>query len=109
MSIRALYGMPERRGMVKRAEGAIAGVFQVLGNLVSLGYAQLLAAAVLTGGGIGYTAAKMTAKGTADIGTARKSFQNERARADIGYLATKLKDEHMADKDLEKEKPMRMM
>jgi len=101
--------MPDRRPLIKRADGAIAGTMQLLGNLASLGYAQLLAAAVLTGGGLGYVSAKLSAHGDADINTARKSYQNERTLADIGYVKTKLDDEYNDKKRLNKEKPMRMV
>lgn len=106
MSIRALYGIPERRGLSKKA--AITEILGLGGALINWSNAKLLAAAMLFGGGAGYLASKLTAKGEADMTTARKAYQNERAMADIGYLRTRLQDEYSKMKAVQNERPMRL-
>ena len=101
MSIRALYGMPER-GIHKRAD-----VLQYVGQYINWAHAKMLALAMLAGGGAGYMASKLSAKGKADIATAKKSYQNERAMADIGYLKTRLEDEY-AESRQDKDAPKSM-
>lgn len=107
MSIRSLYGVPERKGQVKRAAvPEIAGLF---GAMFNWSNAKLLAAAMLAGGAGGWFASKLTAKGESDMDTAKKAFQNERARADIGYLRTRLQDEYAKSKATDDERTMRLL
>lgn len=99
--------MPERS--VFRKTAAIPEIMGLGGALFNWSNAKLLAAAMLTGGAAGYLASKLTAKGEADMDTARKAYQNERAMADIGYLRSRLADEYTKARAEETEKPMRMV
>ena len=58
------------------------------------GSVLLLAGAGLLGGGIGYTAAKLTAHGKQDLKTVKKEYENERLKADLGYLSAKTRSEY---------------
>lgn len=63
-------------------------------DIISSGAVWLLAAAAGAGVGIGYTGAKMTAHGKQDEDTAKKEYENERLKADLGYLSAKTKSEY---------------
>lgn len=103
MSIRTrVYGMPER-GMGKKAAWPVLLPFvgdigKSVGDLGAMGAAYLIAAAVGVGTGAGWLGAKMTAHGARDMDTMRKSYENQRLRADIGYLKSKVQQEHDATK-----------
>lgn len=110
MSIRALYGVPERAGIRKVADG-LTDSLKAIGAYVDWQQAKLLALATGTGWGLGWLGAQLTAKGRQDIDAARAAYHNERAQADIGKLRTKLQQEYAAKKQREAEdvKPMRLL
>lgn len=104
MSIRkTVYGMPERKnGMVKTAVipelfPSTAGV--VLGTLRDvgvLGSVYLLASAAGLGSSAGWATAQLKAHGDRELDTARKSYENQRLRSDIGYLKGRIQQEFNA-------------
>jgi hypothetical protein len=59
----------------------------------------LLAASVLAGTAIGAGTAKLTAHGERDVDTVRKSYDNQRLMADIGYLKGKVRQEYDAQQN----------
>ena len=81
----------------------------LLGNLGTAAAVYLLAAAAATGVGAGYTAATMTAHGKQDIDTVKKEYQNDRLKADLGYLSGKVKSEYQQFKDRQAPKPARVL
>ena len=100
---RRVYGIGAPR-MEKKAAPGFGPVMAVInslvggaGNLLSTGSAYLLGAALLAGAGTGWGISKLTSKGKRDIDTVQKGYDNERLKADIGYLAAKLKQEKAED------------
>ena len=105
MSIRkTVYGIPERGtvGMAKQAGGTptlLPSVGDVLGigrDAFVLGSVYLLATAAGLGTGAGWAAAQLKAHGDRELDTARKSYENQRLRADIGYLKGRIQQEYGA-------------
>lgn len=101
-SIKArVYGLGRKPRMRKSAASGIAAALINLlpaavdsaGKLTALGSTYLLGAAMLAGSSMGWGAAKITSKGQRDIDTVKKGYDNERLKADIGYLSAKLKQE----------------
>lgn len=78
-------------------------------EIISSGAVWLLAAAAGAGVGIGYAGAKMTAHGKQDEDTAKKEYENERLKADLGYLSAKTKSEYQQFKDKQAVKPARVI
>lgn len=78
-------------------------------DVISSGAVWLLAAAAGAGVGIGYAGAKMTAHGKQDEDTAKKEYENERLKADLGYLSAKTKSEYQQFKDKQAVKPARVI
>lgn len=104
--------------MVKRAAVGAAmntatqagvGVMNVASEIISSGAVYLLAAAAATGIGAGYLGAKITAHGKQDEDTAKKEYENERLKADLGYLSTKAKSEYQQFKEKQAVKPARVI
>lgn len=98
--------MLDKRAMLKQAWGVLdslvntgATIADGLSQLGALGCVYLLAITSATGIGIGYTAAKATAHGQQDIDTMKKEYENERLKADLGYLGAKTKSEYAAFKN----------
>lgn len=69
----------------------------------------VLGAAALAGGGIGAFGAHITAHGKQDEDTVKKEYENERLKADVGYVASRLQDEFNRSKDLTKPKAARVL
>ena len=88
----------EWRGMKKQA-GAFPGfsflstAADAVGETARDSVVLLLAAGGAIGGGAGYLAAKMNAHDKQDIDTIQKEYENERLKADLGYLSSKAKNE----------------
>lgn len=104
MSIRqTVYGVRERQ-QVKRAAWPvlmpIAGdTMKTVGDIGAMGAAYLIAAAMFGGVGAGWLGAKFMAHGDRDIDTMKKSYENQRLRADIGYLKGRVRQEADAAKN----------
>lgn len=69
---------------------------KLVGDIGAVGATYLIAGTVLGGVGAGWLGAKLTAHGKADLDTVRKSYDNERLKADIGYVAGKAREEYEA-------------
>jgi hypothetical protein len=67
---------------------------QAVSEVLQNGTVLLLAGSGLLGGGIGYAAAKMTSHGKQDLDTVKKEYENERLKADLGYLTAKTRSEY---------------
>jgi hypothetical protein len=99
----------------KKADTATAltqagtGLVNTFADLVTTGGVYLLAAAAATGIGLGWAGAKMTAHGKQDEATAKKEYENERLKADLGYLSAKTKSEYQQFKDKQAVKPARVI
>lgn len=102
-------------GMKKEAFGwswltTLAGnAGSALVELGTTGSVYLLALAATAGIGAGYAGAKMSAHGDQDIDTAKKEYENERLKADLGYLKTKTESEYDAFKRAQPPKPARII
>ena len=70
---------------------------------------MLLAAGAGVGGAAGWLAAKMNAHDKQDIDTIQKEYENERLKADIGYVASRLEDEYNRSKTAVKPKAARVL
>lgn len=79
------------------------------GQLLSNGYAYVLAASVLGGAGVGWAGAKLHAQDKQDEETARKSYELERDKADINYLKGKITQEYNASKMQQAPKSARIL
>lgn len=79
------------------------------GQLLSNGYAYVLAASVLGGMGVGWAGAKLHAQDKQDEETARKSYELERDKADINYLKGKITQEYNASKMQQAPKSARIL
>ena len=79
------------------------------GQLLSNGYAYVLAASVLGGAGVGWAGAKLHAQDKQDEETARKSYELERDKADINYLKGKITQEYNTSKMQQAPKSARIL
>jgi len=70
---------------------------------------MLLAAGAGIGGAGGWLAAKLNAKDKQDIDTIQKEYENERLKADLGYLSAKTNQELQAAKNKQPVKPARVI
>ena len=69
----------------------------------------LLGAAAVGGGAIGAFGANITAHGKQDEDTVKKEYENERLKADVGYVASRLEDEYNRSKTATKPKAARVL
>lgn len=102
--------------LVKQGSGIIETLVNLgkdsvsaFGQLLSNGYAYVLAASVLGGAGIGWAGAKLHAQDKQDEETARKSYELERDKADINYLKGKITQEYNASKMQQAPKSARIL
>lgn len=102
----------EWRGMNKQAGIPFMNVLttasDAVGDTARDSVMLLLAAGGAIGGGAGYLAAKMNAHDKQDIDTIQKEYENERLKADLGYLSSKAKTEADALKNQTKPKAARI-
>ncbi len=105
-----------KQAMEKRAGvGVMAIAKSVLGSLGAGSDAMtntalyLLGATALAGGGIGAFGADITAHGKQDEDTVKKEYENERLKADVGYVASRLEDEWNRSKTATKPKAARVL
>lgn len=102
--------------LVKQGSGIIETLVNLgkdsvsaFGQLLSNGYAYVLAASVLGGAGVGWAGAKLHAQDKQDEETARKSYELERDKADINYLKGKITQEYNASKMQQAPKSARIL
>lgn len=101
----------EFKGMQKQANfftwlsNGIEGLSEVGGSVAI----TLLAAGAGIGGAGGWMAAKLNAKDKQDIDTIQKEYENERLKADLGYLSAKTGQELQAAKNKQAPKPARVI
>ena len=101
----------EWKGMQKRA-GFWSWITAGIGGMADVGIntaALLLAAGASVGGGAGWIAAKMNARDKQDIDTIQKEYENERLKADLGYLSAKTKSEYDAMQNKQAPKSARVI
>lgn len=97
-------------GMQKQAVGGLLdSVIKGFTDLGVVGSVYLLGATMLAGAGAGYLAAKATAHGAQDIDLAKKEYENERLKADIGYLSSQIKTEYDNQKNKTKPRSARVI
>lgn len=89
--------------------GIVPETMQAITAIGTTGAVYLLAAAAMGGIGLGYAAANITAHGKQDIDTAKKEYENERLKADLGYMKGKLNSEYQAFKNQQTPKPARVL
>ena len=73
------------------------------------GALYLLGAAAVGGGAIGAFGAHITSHGKQDEDTVKKEYENERLKADVGYVASRLEDEYNRSKNATKPKAARVL
>ena len=73
------------------------------------GALYLLGAAAIGGGAIGAFGAYVTSHGKQDEDTVKKEYENERLKADVGYVASRLEDEYNRSKAATKPKAARVL
>ena len=101
----------EWKGMQKKANvwswltRGVEGLADVGTNTAVL----LLAAGASVGGSAGWLAAKMNARAKQDIDTIQKEYENERLKADLGYLSAKTRSEYEALQNKQAPKPARVI
>ena len=92
--------------------GFLKGGFGALGATSGAGKdlaLYLLGAAAAAGGAIGAFGAEITAHGKQDEDTVKKEYENERLKADIVYVASRLEDEYNRSKTAVKPKAARVL
>ena len=75
---------------------------------LSENYDVIIAGAGAAGTGLGYAWAKINAHGKQDIETIQKEYENERLKADLGYLTAKAKAEYKQQQNQTKPKAARI-
>jgi hypothetical protein len=88
---------------------SLFGAGSAAGDAVTNGALYMLGASVLAGGAIGAFGAQLTAHGKQDEDTVKKEYENERLKADVGYLASRLEDEYNRSKANTKPKAARVL
>lgn len=99
----------KQASMADAFSGITTSIASGLAGLSGTAAVYLLAMTGLTGIGVGYAAAKATAHGNKDIDTIKKEYENERLKADLGYLSAKTNSEYEAFKNKQQPKPARVM
>lgn len=88
----------EWKQMHKQAGGGLLGAaidaFGAGFNIATAPIVLLIAGTAAAGTGLGYGLAKINAHGKQEIDTIQKEYENERLKADLGYLAAKSKSEY---------------
>ena len=101
----------EWKGMNKTAAGAgisPAGAAGAAGDVLSNGAVLLIASLAGIGGVTGWAGAKLNAHDKQDVDTIQKEYENERLKADLGYLSSKTKYEYDQYKNKQAPKPARV-
>ncbi len=95
---RNVYGL-HKHALLNLGYTATSDFLGTMKDLTLSGSVMLLAAAAAAGTGIGYVAAEMTSHGKQDLDTAKKEYENERLKADLGYAKSKANVEYEAFKN----------
>lgn len=69
----------------------------------------VLGAAAAAGAGVGAFGSYITSHGKQDEDTVKKEYENERLKADVGYVASRLEDEWNRSKTATKPKAARVL
>ena len=112
MSIReTVYGIKpmKKKALFGGLLPSVTDIGTAIRNIGAVAASYLIAGSVVAGVGTGYLAAKIPSKGKRDEETAKKSYTNERLKADIGYLSGKLREEWKASKQVDGTKSMTIM
>lgn len=99
----------EFKGMHKQALISPADAAGAAGDLSSNAAVLLIASLAGIGGATGWAAAKLNAHDKQDIDTIQKEYENERLKADLGYLASKTQAEYDAAKAKQPPKAARVI
>lgn len=105
----------QRVAMHKKATGfsmlakPFIGAATASSDAITNGALYLLGAAAIAGGAIGGFGAQLTAHGKQDEDTVKKEYENERLKADVGYVASRLEDEYNRSKTAVKPKAARVL
>lgn len=101
MTKKAVVGMNALRSIIGPVSAGAAGVHNAA--------LYLIGAAAIGGGVIGAFGAQLTAHGKQDEDTVKKEYENERLKADVGYVASRLEDEYNRSKTATKPKAARVL
>ena len=99
----------EFKGMHKQALISIADAAGAAGDLSSNALVLLIAGLGSVGAGAGWAAAKLNAHDKQDIDTIQKEYENERLKADLGYVSAKTEQEYDALKRKQPPKAARVI
>lgn len=94
--------------MKKTAGASIADTAGAAGDLSSNAAVLLIASLAGIGGAAGWAGAKLNAHDKQDVDTIQKEYENERLKADLGYLASKTKYEYNQFKNKQAPKAARV-
>lgn len=87
----------------------LSGMTAAGSDAITNGALYLLGAAAAAGVGIGAFGAHITSHGKQDEDTVKKEYENERLKADVGYVASRLEDEYNRSKTATKPKAARVL
>ena len=90
------------------ATPSVADYAGATGDILSNGAVLLIASLAGIGGASGWAGAKLNAHDKQDIDTIQKEYENERLKADLGYLSSKTKYEYDQQKNKQAPKPARV-
>lgn len=101
----------EFKGMDKQANpfALIPAGIKAFGDMATGSALLLIASLAGIGGASGWGAAKLNAHDKQDIGTIQKEYENERLKADLGYVSSKMKSEYDAFKRKQPPKAARVI
>ena len=99
----------EFKAMHKHAMISPEDAAGAVGDLSSNAAVLLIASLAGIGGATGWAAAKLNAHDKQDIDTIQKEYENERLKADLGYLASKTQAEYDAAKAKQPPKAARVI
>lgn len=97
------------KGMQKKALISPADAAGAAGDLSSNAAVLLIASLAGIGGATGWAAAKLNAHDKQDVDTIQKEYENERLKADLGYLASKTQAEYDAQQRKQPPKAARVI
>ena len=105
MTYTEFKGMQKQANFFQWLTRGVAGLSEVGASAAVM----LLAAGAGIGGAGGWMAAKLNAKDKQDIDTIQKEYENERLKADLGYLSAKTNQELQSAYNKQAPKPARVI